>query len=481
LELSGADGTKGLSARKRGAALYTGTVTPDNGGMKLFDDRRFYTDLFTIALPIMLQNLINSLVNILDTIMIGRLGTVEIAAVGLGNNFFFFYTMVLFGICSGAAIFTAQFWGKHDVSGIRKNMGLCLLLGMTLGALCTVAAAVWPYPILRVYSRDEAVIEVGATYLRTLSPSFLPYAVSFAFIITLRSVERVRLTVISTVIALSVNLTLNYLLIFGCGPLPALGVKGAAVATVVARFTEVALLVGVSYARRYVFVGAAREFLAFSRDFVARFFRITLPVIVNEVFWSLGVSVQNIIFARTHTDAIAAFNITSTISQLTWVFFIGLGNGVAVLIGKKIGAGDEATARTYAWRIIRFAPLMAVGAVFVLLPLSQALPFVFNVNETVLRNATLLLIVLSVSYPCRAVNMAMVVGICRAGGDTVFSGVFDVAFMWVVSLPLAAVASFVLHAPVWVIYGCICTEEPLKMLVNLWRFKSGKWLHNVTL
>jgi Na+-driven multidrug efflux pump len=190
-----------------------------------------------------------------------------------------------------------------------------------------------------------------------------------------------------------VNIVLNYCLIFGIGPIPALGVVGAAIGTVVARFTEAAVLAGVSYARRYVFVGPARE---------------------------------------------------------------------------------------YAWRITRFAPLMAVGTIFVLLPLTQLLPFVFNVNEQVLRNATLMIIVLCASYPSKAVNMSMIVGICRAGGDTVFSGVFDVVFMWTVSLPLAAAVSFFLQAPVWFIYACICTNEPLQMFVNLWRLRSGKWLHNVT-
>ncbi|MDR2419390.1 MAG: MATE family efflux transporter [Treponema sp.] len=428
----------------------------------------------------MAQNLINSLVNILDTVMIGRLGTVEIAAVGLGNNFFFLYNMFLFGICSGGSIFTAQFWGKKDTLGIRKNMGLCALLSLSMAILFTLATLFAPELILSVYSQDKALIPVGAIYLRALSPAFLPYAVSFVCILTLRSIERVRLTVVSTIIALSINLVLNYLFIFGLGAIPALGVLGAAIATVIARFTEAAILLIVSYTRRYAFIGPLRDYASFSLSFVQRFFRITLPVMLNEVIWSLGVSAQNIIFARTDTNAIAAFNITNTVSQLTWVFFIGLGNGAAVLIGKKIGEGNELEARDYAARIVCFAPLTAAGAAFVLIPLSQVLPFVFNVNEQLLRDVTLMLIILSCSYPFRAFNMAMIIGICRAGGDTVFSAIFDVAFMWVVSLPIAAAVSFFFHAPVWLIYICICTEEPLKMLVYLWRFKSGKWLRNVT-
>jgi Na+-driven multidrug efflux pump len=162
------------------------------------------------------------------------------------------------------------------------------------------------------------------------------------------------------------------------------------------------------------------------------------------------------------------------------VLFIGLGNGVAVLIGKKIGEGEEQTARDYASRIIRFAPLLAVGAACVLIPLSRLLPWLFNVNESVLAVTTGMFIILSVSYPFRAFNMAMVVGICRAGGDTVFCVVYDIALMWTVALPLAAAASYFFHAPVWVIFICINSEEYLKVILGLWRFRSGKWLRRIT-
>jgi Na+-driven multidrug efflux pump len=202
-------------------------------------------------------------------------------------------------------------------------------------------------------------------------------------------------------------------------------------------------------------------------------------VIFNEALWSSGVTLQNLIFARTHTDAIAAFNITNTVSQLTWVVFIGLGNGVAVLVGKKIGEGKEQEARDYASRITRFSPIVSIGAILILLLLTQLLPFIFNVSPSVLTATTQMFLVLCCAYPFRAFNMAMVIGVCRAGGDTVFCIFYDIGMMWIVALPLGAVASFVFHAPVWVIYLCINTEEPVKMLLGLWRLKTGKWLHNV--
>ncbi|MDR0878885.1 MAG: MATE family efflux transporter [Treponema sp.] len=445
----------------------------------LFNDKNFYRNLFAVSLPIMLQNLINSFVNILDTVMIGRLGTVEIAAVGLGNNVFFFYSMILFGIGSGAAIFTAQYWGRQDIPGIRKNTGFCLLLNLSGALVFTLLCLFFPENIMRIYSRDPAVIAAGAVYLRILTGSFIPFAISQVFILTLRSVEKVRLAMVTTFIALSINAVLNYCFIFGVGPFPAMGIAGAALATVISRIAEMIVLLAVSYAKKYPPAGGFRELMAFNSPFVSRFIKIVLPVVINEFVWALGVSLTNIIFARTHTDAVAAYNITNTVSQLTWVLFIGLGNGVAVLIGKKIGEGDEKTARDYASRIVRFAPIVATGAIFILVPLSALFPFIFNVNEQVLVAARIMIIILGISYPFRAFNMTMVVGVCRAGGDTIFCTFYDVGFMWLIALPLAASAAYFFHAPFWAIYVCMSLDDLFKMFLGLWRYRSGKWLHNV--
>ncbi|MDR2134059.1 MAG: MATE family efflux transporter [Treponema sp.] len=446
----------------------------------LFNDRQFYRNLFYIAVPIMFQNFINSFVNILDTVMIGRLGTVEIAAVGLGNQVFFLYNLALFGICSGASIFTAQFWGKRDLAGIRKNTGFSLCLALLGAGVYTLAGLLVPERILAVYSGDPAVIALGAEYLRTLAPSFVPFGISMVFMHALRSVEKVRLPVAATFMALSLNAVLNYLFIFGIGPFPAMGVRGAAIATVISRIAEMLILVIGSYVLRLPAAGRPKEMFNFDIVYISRFFRIVLPVLVNEIAWSLGVSLQNLVFARTHTDAIAAFNIVNTVNQLTWVLFIGLGNGVAVLIGKKIGEGDEKSARDYASRIVRFSPLVALGAALVLLFLSQFLPFVFNVNENVIALAKIMFVLLCVFYPFRSVNMAIVVGICRAGGDTVFCIIYDILFLWTFALPLAAIAGFVFHAPVWVLFICVSSEECLKLMLGLWRLKTGRWLRNVT-
>jgi len=446
----------------------------------LFDDKNFYKGLFLIGLPIMLQNLFNSLVNMVSVILIGRLGTVEIAAVGLCNQIFFLLNMMLFGICSGGSVFTSQFWGKKDIAGIRKNLGLCLTLTAIASSLFTAVCMVAPGFIISLYSRDPAVIACGAQYLKTVAPCFLPFGISFAFTIVMRSVEKVRLSMITTFVTISLNLALSALLIFGIGPFPRLGVIGAAVATVIARFSEMIIIVSVSYGKKYPLAGKLHELFGYDVFFIKRFFVIAFPVMVNEILWSLGISMQNMIFARTNTDALAAFNITNTFSQLIWVVFIGLGNGASVLIGKKIGEGKNETALEYASRITMFAPLIAFFLSFLLFPLAKILPLFFNVGGDVFAITGTMFILLAISYPFRAFNMTMILGVCRAGGDTIFGIFYDISIMWLFTLPLAAAASFIFHAPAWVIYLCLCTEDPMKMTFGLWRLKTKKWLHNVT-
>lgn len=428
----------------------------------------------------MLQNLINSSVNMIDTVMIGRLGTSEIAAVGLANNFFFLMNMILFGAVSAGGVFAAQFWGKKDFAGIRKTTGLCLLIVFFITGLFTFVSLAHPERILSLYSNDPEVIKMGALYLRTVAPCFIPFGISFVFTLMMRTIEKVKLSMATTFISLSINVCLNAVLIFGLGPFPVLGLRGAAFATVIARLVELLILVTVTYAKKYIIAGSLKELFGFDARFVVRYFSIALPVILNELLWSLGIAMQNVIFARTGTDAIAAFNIVNTLSQLTWVVFMGLGNGCSVLIGKRIGEGEEDTARAYAGYITSFAPLLAAGIALLLFPLSSIIPFLFKVNHHVLSHISGMIIILAISYPFRAFNMSMVIGVCRAGGDTIFSVVYDLFFMWLFALPLGAVASFYLGFPAWAIYLSIATEDILKVIPGLWRLRSGKWLHNIT-
>lgn len=436
----------------------------------------FFTSLVAIAMPISLQALLQNLVNMLDTVMIGRIGSVEIAAVGLGNQIFFILNMILFGITSGGAVFIAQFWGRKDLGGIRKSLGLMTIIAVVVAIIFTVLGLFIPNQLISLYSPDPEVIQVGGTYLRYVCLSYVPTAISFSITLAMRSTERVKLPLVCTSISLVTNIIANYFLIFVAG----LGVKGAAIATIISRIIELVILLVWSNSHNYEICGRFKELLNFNKSFVCKFIIIAFPVIINETFWGLGTSVYNGIFAHAGTNAFTAYNITGTISQLTWVFCMGFGNGIGVLIGKKIGEKKIDEAKAYASRSLWFMPLIGICVGILLLPLSKLLPFFFNVEPEIIKTATSILMILIFMYPFNSFCMNWIVGVCRAGGDTVFSAVAEIVVLWCVSIPLGYVAAFVLHLSAPMIYLFFCSESIVKAIIGAIRVKSGKWLHEVT-
>ena len=438
-----------------------------------------FKSLFVIALPIILQNLMQSTVNMLDTLMVGQLGSVEIASVGLGNQIYMLLNMVLFGISSGGAIFIAQFWGKKENSGIWKMEGVMFSFSIVIALIFTFASVFFPKFLIGLYSKDFHVIEIGARYLRIVAFSFPFFAMSFAFSMALRSTEHVKLPMVATMISLVLNAILNYLLIFGIGFFPSLGIVGAAIATCISRIVECFILFIVAYSKKYEVASSVKNLFSFTLFEVRKFIKIAFPVIVNEAIWGLGTSMHSLIMGRTSTEAISAFNITGTISQITWVFFIGVGNAAGIIIGKKIGEGNETEARKYANNLSWFMPVMAIFIGLLLIPISKFLPFMFNVEANILVQAKMMLMILMCCYPLNAFNMCWVVGICRAGGDTVFAAIIDVCFMWIIAIPLAACVAYFTNVQPYIIYICLLSEQIFKAIVGFYRIKSGKWLHNV--
>ncbi|MEE0878759.1 MAG: MATE family efflux transporter [Treponemataceae bacterium] len=438
-----------------------------------------FKSLFVIALPIILQNLMQSTVNMLDTLMVGQLGSVEIAAVGLGNQIYMLLNMVLFGISSGGAIFIAQFWGKKENSGIWKMEGVMFSFSIVIALIFTFVSVFFPKFLIGLYSKDFHVIEIGARYLRIVAFSFPFFAMSFAFSMALRSTEHVKLPMVATMISLVLNAILNYLLIFGIGFFPSLGIVGAAIATCISRIVECFILFIVAYSKKYEVASSVKNLFSFTFFEVRKFIKIAFPVIINEAIWGLGTSMHSLIMGRTSTEAISAFNITGTISQITWVFFIGVGNAAGIIIGKKIGEGNETEARKYANTLSWFMPLMAIFIGLLLIPISKFLPFMFNVEANILVQAKMMLMILMCCYPLNAFNMCWVVGICRAGGDTVFAAIIDVCFMWIIAIPLAACVAYFTNVQPYIIYICLLSEQIFKAIVGFYRIKSGKWLHNV--
>jgi len=433
----------------------------------------------TLALPIAAQNLVSSTVNMVDTVMIGQLGEVEIAAVGQANQLFFLFALMLFGINSGSAIFTAQFWGIRDIKNIRRVLGLNLLTACGAGVLFTVLALLFPEMVMRVYSKDPAVIEAGVRYLKIVGWSYIPTAVSFAYASVLRSTEQPRIPMTMSIVSLLTNAVLNYVLIFGKFGFPEMGIDGAALATLIARILETGLMLLIVYAGKHTPAARISEMLDLSRDFVVRFFRTSVPVILNETIWSLGVSIYSVIYGRIGTSAVAAVNISGTVTNLAMVLFQGMANAAAIMIGNRIGAGDEDKAFVYSERLLTLGPLAGVAMGVILMLTGNFFVSFYSVTEEVSMYAVKILIVFGSLMPFKIFNMINIVGVLRSGGDTKFSLFLDTVGVWFISIPLAILSGLVLRFPVHWVYLLVGLEEVFKLALGLYRFRSKKWINNL--
>jgi putative MATE family efflux protein len=446
----------------------------------MFHDRTYYHSLITIAVPIIIQQFIASALNMTDVVMIGQLGDVGVASVTLANQFGFVLFFVLFGVSSGSGAFTAQYWGKGDLPSIHKVMGIGFTLGLGAAAIFTLAALTVPDAVMRVYTDDPQVIANGAGFMRTAAFSYLTTALTFGFAAALRSTGNTRLPMFTSILAIALKTTFSFLLIFGKLGLPEMGIRGAALATVIARAVECVVLVYFVFKLRTPVAARLNHYFAFDRDFLKRFLKTSLPVVFNESLWSLGVTTYNAIYARIGTDAVAAINIAGTFESLGFVIFIGISEASGIMIGNKIGAGEPQTARVYGRRALTIAASGAVLVGVLIAASGGLLPLLYKLSPQAIANAKNLMIILGLTLWTRVTNMTTVVGVLRAGGDTRFGLILEGGSMWLVGVPTALLGAFVLHLPIYWVYLMIVAEELVRLVFGLWRFRSGKWIHNLT-
>ena len=447
--------------------------------LSFLKDRAFLREMLVIAVPISFQQLINASLNMIDVIMVGQLGEASIAALGLSNQVFFVFILLLFGLTSGMAIFTAQFWGKGEVDPIRKVLGMSILITSIIALLFTLTAVLAPRMVLGFYTEDAQVIEIGASYLSIVGLSYIPVAIATSYIATLRSINLVKLTVIATVSALIFKTALGYVLIFGIGGLPVLGVRGAAIGTASGWTLELVLLLILIYAGKTPLAANPLTFFTFDLSFLGRVLKTTLPALANEMFWSLGITTYNAIYARIGTDSIAAINVNATIEELAFVVFMGLGNACAVMVGNRIGAGKKDEAYTTVRRVLVLSILSAwlVGLTVILV--RNLVVGLYDLSSTGENNVRMLMLVMGLVLWIRIFNFITFIGAMRAGGDTRFALMMELSSIWLIGVPAAYIGAFVLHLPVYLVYLLVILEEVVKMFASGWRVRSRKWIHDL--
>jgi putative MATE family efflux protein len=444
-------------------------------------DAKFFRAMLAIALPVAFQQLISASMNMVDVLMVGQLGETSIAALGLANQVFFLLILFLFGVTSGMAIFTAQYWGKGDVESIRLVLGISLSISLLVGGIYCLVALLAPETVMGFYTQDQDVIRLGASYLRIVGFSYLIVPVVTSYLAVLRSVTLVKLAAFVTVSALLFKAGISYLLIFGKFGLPALGVRGAAIGTTLGWTFQLILLFILVYTQRTPLAANPLSFFRFDRAFVFRVLKTSMPAAINELFWSFGITVYNAVYARIGTDAIAAVNINATIEDLFFVLFIGLGNACAVMVGNKIGAGDKDVSYEYGQRFLTLGILGALLAGTVVILIRE--PFIglgwYDISPAAADNLRMLMLVFSFSLWLRVHNFMLFIGALRAGGDTRFAMFMEIFSIWAVGVPMALLGGFVFHLPVYWVYVMVLAEEAVKAIVIQFRFHSRKWIHDL--
>lgn len=443
-------------------------------------DKRFYRLLFSIALPIAVQNLITFMVSMVDTLMVGALGEIQLSAVSIANNLFFVLTILMFGLAGGSNIMISQYWGKGNVKTIHKILAIMYRVCLLITGIFIFIAVFLPKYFMGIFTTDKAVIEFGASYLRIVCIGYLFYSITNCTIMMLRSVKTVSISIIVYTASLVVNSILNWILIFGNLGAPELGIRGAAIATVCARITEfsIVLVFMFIYERK---IGLKLEhLLKLDKEILKDYIGLCTPVLCNELLWAIGASMISVIVGRMGTEVVAANSINGVAHQFVTVFIFGMSNATAVIIGNTIGEGKKEKAKEYAYSIGVFSVVMGCISGLMILLIKPFVVNFYNVSYSTKLIAMEIMTVTSGIIVFQSLASNFMMGVLRGGGDAKFVLINDLIFMWLVAIPGGFFVAFVLELPVALVFLVIKCDEILKSLTSVYRIISGKWVNDVT-
>lgn len=454
---------------------------------KLVGDRRFYGMVLGIALPIMIQNGITNFVSLLDNIMVGQLGTECMSGVSIANQLLFVYQLSVFGACSGAGIFTAQYYGSGNQEGVKHTFQLKLIVCTVLALITILVFSLFSEPLVRLYLHDngegvdlQKTLEYAQQYLFISLIWLIPNSVAQSYCSTLRETGKTVLPMIAGVAAVAVNAVFNYLLIFGKLGFPMLGVAGAAIATTLSRFVELAICVIWTHTRKDVnpfAVGAYRK-IRIPASLTRQVFIKGMPLLVNEFFWSMGMAVVTQCYSVRGLNAVAALNICSVMSNVFNSVFLALGNSIAIIVGQKLGAGKVDQARDEDTKLIFFSLVSSVVMAGLMTLIAPLFCDIYKVSSEVRTLAIEVIRVAAICAPLHAFANACYFTL-RSGGKTGITFLFDSVYVWVINIPMAFVISRFTSLPVAPMYLVCQGIDILKCIVGFFMVKSGYWVHNI--
>lgn len=442
-------------------------------------ERGFTRDVARVAIPVAIQSLFMALLRIVDNLMIGQLGEIELAAVTQANRVTFLFNLTVFGLSGATAAYVAQFWGKRDVRGIRSVMGLALCLSVLAALLFLIPCTFFPQRIMGLLLHDAAALEAAMRYLPVIAFGYLMTAVSQCFSTVLKSTGQAKLPMAASITALLTNTFLNYCLIFGNFGFPRLGVRGGAIATVIATAVELTLVVAGGYIGKFATAARLSELVPRSLAVAKRYLAVAAPVILNEGLWALGIVLYSAVYGRMGTGAVAAVSIFDSVQEISLSTLRGMTQACAVLVGMRIGAGDERGAYRAAKRFLYVAIPSGAFAGLVLLFVSMPIASLFSMSDKVLRDARTIICIAACFAWINQLVTVLVVGIMRAGGDVKASLYLDVGATWLIGVPVVALGGLALGLEIPYVYLLAQFESIAKAALGLVRFRSRKWIHNL--
>jgi len=439
-------------------------------------DRGFWAAALPLAIPIALQNLLMTSFRLIDTLMVGRLGDVSIAAVGLAGWASFFVELLAFGMSSGAAVFVAQYHGANNLPGIRRTYGMMLGFMIPLGLVFTIGVGMYPELVMRLFTEDSALIAEGVRYLNYACVSYVSLTVNLAFSTMLRCTEQVKIPMVTSGISAALNAVLNYIFIFGVFGLPAMGVAGAGLATAISSLANPVLMLIISAKRKTVLFSPLRSMFAL-KGFFRPFWSRALPVLLNELFWSVSILIVNMVFGRMGTDNYAALTVQRTIEGLAFVFFIGICNACNILVGKSVGAGNIELAKSYSRRFMTIVPILGAAVGLIIVALRYPLIGLFDLSEAAKHTARLLLVVFAIDAVVRYIPFIEVVGIFRGGGDTRIGLITDVVCHYPFIVPAVVLSGLVWKLPFLTTYIImLAVDNVSKLIITIPYYRSMRWI-----
>ena len=442
----------------------------------------FFKNMAKLALPIAMQQLLVSCAQLVDTAMVTGLGNVVVSAIGVSSRWIFLMNLFYFGISSGSAAMIAQFWGAKEKNNIRKSYGIALIFGTAVAIMFNLAMFLFPAQLIRVFTSEQAVIDSAAQYMRIVAFMGIFSAFNQITCTALRSTERVNPPLFTSFASVAVNTLLNYILIHGKLGFPAMGIRGAAIATLTSTAFQSVLLFIVLRTSKDIYNAKFREFFRLSKDFFRRFSVVCLPVVFNEVAWAIGTNIYAMVFARQGSECYAAYTIFSSIEQIAFVFFVGICHACSIMTGKTIGEGDENGAYKLAKKFVIMTPVLGIITGSALSLVRNPILSLLNIEtQAAFDLASSLILLYCLWLPVRNIPYTLIVGTFRAGGDTKIGIVYDLLSLYCLGVPVVAYLGLVAKVDfIYLILAMYLCEDILKTVLSLRRFISKKWIKNLT-